>query len=480
MCDRKVDITVNTKGHSILNLLVDHSIQTTLLYKERVTGVKLNPLGNLFSFTIQEGTEISISTFSQGDFLVTGTAREFAEAYFIYYIMNKPNLGLKEVWATLPDGTKKELYNLREDQKLFFQMSFSRETNSYKVLNFGLLKDFIEAATYSFKKRMVKPNLARKFFNLTGGFVEKEQALTVEDLLKYLSGYDPKVTMVSVAAATFKAPTVEQVIKRNSAMMEDFKIKEGAHTSSRHISPDFSQYFKPEELDHFTRLANISQNFFEQTEKMKPQFKPTRNKIIMFNAPPNAGKDEACRILKAKYPDIFHVNFKDTLYRQSAEALGLKKEFWAKVCQDRNLKEEPMIFMKSGKNGAYLSPREVLIHFAEKVLKPSKGEKCISNDTAASIKELTCDLDRPFIVVMPDLGFDYEQSVIKESFPDADVITVRIERPDCTYVSDSRKYMNHFDYRLVNDGSLEKYEKEVIALFDLIMRDEENDRSRID
>lgn len=479
MYDRKVDIVANTKGHSLLNLLVEHSIHTTTLHQERITGVKLNPLGNLISFPIQAGAAISISTFSQGDFLVTGTAREFAEAYFIYYIMNKPNLGLKEVWATLSDETKKELHNLKEDQKLFFQMSFSRKTNSYQVLNFGLLKDFTEAATYSFKKRMVKPNLARKFFNLTGGFVEKEQPLGLNALLSHLTASDPKVTMVSVAAANFKAPTVEQVIKRNLDMMEDFKIKEGSHTSSRHISPDFSQYFKPEELDHFTQLANISQNFFEQTEKMKPQFKPTRNKIIMFNAPPNAGKDEACRILKAKYPAIFHVNFKDTLYRQSADALGLKKEFWAKVCQDRNLKDEPMLLMASGKNGAYLSPREVLIHFAEKILKPAKGEKCIANDTAASIKELTCDLDRPFIVVMPDLGFDYEQSVIKESFPDADVITVRIERPDCTYVSDSRKYMDRFNYRLVNNGSLEQYEKEVIALFDLIMRDEENDHSQI-
>lgn len=474
MCNRKVDITVNTKGQSLLNLLGEHSIHTTMLHQERITGVKLNPLGDLISFPIRVGTEISISTFSQGNFLVTGTAREFAYSYFLYYVMNKPNLGLNVVWTILSDETKKELYNLREDQKLFFQMSFSRKTNSYKVLNFGLLKDFTEAATYSFNKRMVKPNLARKFFNLTGGFVEKEQTLTVEDLLKYLSGYDPKVTMVSIAADNFKAPTVEQAIKQNLAMMEHFKIKEGSHASSRYVSPDFSQYFKPEELDHFIQLANISQNFFEQTEKMKPQFKPTRNKIIMFNAPPNAGKDEACRILKAKYPAIFHVNFKDTLYRQSADALGLKKEFWAKVCQDRNLKDEPMLLMPSGKNGAYLSPREVLIHFAEKTLKPAKGEKCIANDTAASIKELTCDLDRPFIVVMPDLGFDYEQSVIKESFPDADVITVRIERPDCTYVGDSRKYMNHFNYRLVNNGSLEQYEKEVIALFDLIMRDEEN------
>lgn len=476
MYDRKVDVAMNIKGHSILNLLVDHSIQATMLHQERITGVKLNPLGNLISFPIQEATEISISTFSQGDFLVTGTAREFADSYFLYYVMNKPNLGLNVVWTILSDETKKELYSLREDQKLFFQMSFLRKTNSYKVLNFGLLKDFTEAATYSFKKRMVKPNLARKFFNLTGGFVEKEQPLGLNALLSHLTASQPKVTMVCTLSDNFKAPTVEQVIKRNLDMMEDFKIKEGSHTSSRYVS----RYFKPEELDHFTRLANISQNFFEQTEKMKPQFKPTRNKIIMFNAPPNAGKDEACRILKAKYPDIFHVNFKDTLYRQSAEALGLKKEFWAKVCQDRDLKDEPMLLMASGKNGAYLSPREVLIHFAEKVLKPAKGEKCISNDTAASIKELTCDLDRPFIVVMPDLGFDYEQSVIKESFPDADVITVRIERPDCTYVSDSRKYMDRFNYRLVNHGSLEQYEKEVIALFDLIMRDEENDRSRID
>lgn len=247
MYNRKVDITVNTKGQSLLNLLGEHSNHTTLLYKERVTGVKLNPLGNLISFPIQAGAAISISTFSQGDFLVTGTARDFAESYFIYYIMNKPSFGLKEVWATLLDETKKELYNLKEDQKLFFQMSFSRKTNSYDVLNFGLLKEFTEAATYSFKKRMVKPDLARKFFNLTGGFVEKEQALTVEDLLKYLSGYDPKVTMVSVAAAT-----IEDVIRRACTIQtgfsvpDDFKIKEGSHPSSRYISPDLSNLFKPQ------------------------------------------------------------------------------------------------------------------------------------------------------------------------------------------------------------------------------------------
>lgn len=246
MYDRKVDITMNTKGHSILNLLVDHSIQATLLHKERVTGVKLNPLGNLISFPIQEGTEISISTFSQGDFLVTGTAREFADSYFLYYVMNKPNLGLNVVWNILSDETKKELYSLREDQKLFFQMSFLRKTNSYKVLNFGLLKDFTEAATYSFKKRMVKPNLARKFFNLTGGFVEKEQPLGLNALLSYLTASQPKVTMVCTLSNNFKAPTIEQAIKRNLAMIEDFKIKEGSHPSNRHISPDLSNFFKPQ------------------------------------------------------------------------------------------------------------------------------------------------------------------------------------------------------------------------------------------
>lgn len=250
MYDRKGDITVNTKGHSILNLLVDHSIQATMLHQERITGVKLNPLGNLITFPIQVGAAISISTFSQGAFLVTGTAREFADSYFLYYIMNKLNLGLNVVWTILSDETKKELYSLREDQKLFFQMSFSRKTNSYEILNFGLLKDFTEAATYSFKKRMVKPNLARKFFNLTGGFVEKEQPLTVEDLLKYLSGYDPKVTMVSVAAATFKAPTVEDTIQHTctlkSIISPDTETLEGALLSNQYKLPDLSNFFKPQ------------------------------------------------------------------------------------------------------------------------------------------------------------------------------------------------------------------------------------------
>ena len=76
-----------------------------------------------------------------------------------------------------------------------------------------------------------------------------------------------------------------------------------------------------------------------ETEALKKLPKPL---VIMFNAPPRAGKDTACEILMRKFPEsVKYEYFKEYLYKESAKVLGLDFNFWASVCQDGDLKDKP-------------------------------------------------------------------------------------------------------------------------------------------
>lgn len=307
-----------------------------------------------------------------------------------------------------------------------------------------------------------------------------------------------------------KAPTMEEIIASDierqmrfnsqfvcpsahsdvAAIQEDYKctLSKGAvfptsdsatayAYANAALLPNFDQI-----MSEFMTEKKVKQKETE-TEKHFKIKKLNKPIVIMFNGPPRSGKDSACEIIMEHFPEVHYAYFKEVLYKESAKILGLDFNFWASVCQNGDLKDKPMLAMSTGKVGAVMTPRDILIYLAEKVLKPKWGQDFIARRTADTIAKLI-QLQREqsneaAVIVVPDLGFGYEIDTVRDMLPDAHVITVRIERLDCTYVGDSRKYMNHFDYRLVNNGSLEQYEKEVIALFDLIMRDEENDRNQI-
>lgn len=185
--------------------------------------------------------------------------------------------------------------------------------------------------------------------------------------------------------------------------------------------------------------------------------------IILFNAPPHAGKDLSCKLLKDSLNNEFnqYVMFKEALYEKTAEILDIALPKWVSICQSIKQKDSEIITnttrLKVIKNTNLSedlktellyqvnTPREMLIFLAEKVLKPELGVDFIAKHTSQRVIEVI--KSGVPLVLIPDLGFDYELSVLKEQIYNSNVqvdqiIVVQIYRDGCDYSKDSRNYVN--------------------------------------
>ena len=209
-----------------------------------------------------------------------------------------------------------------------------------------------------------------------------------------------------------------------------------------------------------------------ETEALKKLPKPL---VIMFNAPPRAGKDTACEILMRKFPEsVKYEYFKEYLYKESAKVLGLDFNFWASVCQDGDLKDKPMLRFQSGQNEGSLTPRDILINVAENILKPKHGKDCIANATAhkiaKTIQQFKAEKGYNPIIVVPDLGFPYEADAVRTIIPSAEVAVVHIKREGYTFEGDSRNYVPKAKYRIENT-TLKAFEESVLSILSTEVQD---------
>lgn len=210
----------------------------------------------------------------------------------------------------------------------------------------------------------------------------------------------------------------------------------------------------------------------EKTFKIKNLDKPL---VVLFNGPPRSGKDSACEIIMEHFPEVHYAYFKEVLYEETAKILGLNFTFWARVCQNNNLKDLPMLDLTPGKASGLMTPRDILIYLAEKVLKPQHGVDFIARKTASTIVDLIKlqreQSNEAAVIVVPDLGFDYEIDTFREMLPNAHVISVAIYRPGFTFEGDSRNYVKEANFGLHNTGSYEDLEHKALRLFRNILMD---------
>ena len=202
-----------------------------------------------------------------------------------------------------------------------------------------------------------------------------------------------------------------------------------------------------------------------ETEALKKLPKPL---VIMFNAPPRAGKDTACEILMRKFPEsVKYEYFKEYLYKESAKVLGLDFNFWASVCQNGDLKDKPMLRLQTGEAEGSVTPRDILINVAENILKPKHGKDCIANATAhkiaKTIQQFKAEKGYNPIIVVPDLGFPYEADAVRAIIPSAEVAVVHIKREGYTFDGDSRNYVPKAKYRIENT-TLKAFEESVLSI----------------
>lgn len=214
-------------------------------------------------------------------------------------------------------------------------------------------------------------------------------------------------------------------------------------------------------------------DFYTKQDVMLPKVEPVVSKshnmsannplIIMFNAPPQSGKDTCADEIIKHFKGVRKVNFKDSLYKRSAAILGYDLSFWTSICQNNELKDKPMTDIRIGtKHIRSATPRNILISIAENVIKPKFGNNIFAVDALNSIRQHMLNNIGGNIFVMPDCGFDYEADVIKGAFPNAKVVVVQIEREGHTFDNDSRDWVP-CDHILYNRG-LEALKKDVLSL----------------
>lgn len=183
--------------------------------------------------------------------------------------------------------------------------------------------------------------------------------------------------------------------------------------------------------------------------------------IFLFNGPPGCGKDEACATIMRLDQETIYAYYKEWLYEESARLLDYTFEAWSKICQDTLLKDTPMFLQFEGKAA---TPRQMLIHFAETLIKPEHGRNCIAVKMAERLREKVKDLDH-YTVVVPDLGFPEELTTLQEHFPDAKIILVHIYRNGCSFKDDSRNYVGSPDVVFRNNHPLVEFQIRVSRLY---------------
>lgn len=152
-------------------------------------------------------------------------------------------------------------------------------------------------------------------------------------------------------------------------------------------------------------------------------------KVIVFNGPPNSGKDTFCDYLLTQFENSAHVRFKDVLYEETAKHYKIDLEDFTDLATDRTTKEK--ILPLTG-----MTPRQMLIEVSENVIKPEKGQEYFGEALKDTI--LNGEYDYYFI---SDSGFVPELESIVETIDRENLILIKLEREGTSFNNDSRDYI---------------------------------------
>lgn len=155
-------------------------------------------------------------------------------------------------------------------------------------------------------------------------------------------------------------------------------------------------------------------------------------KAIIFNGPPSSGKDFGAFHVKKKY-HAQHLQMKDKLISITCEIYSISRKQWDAM-YTRKEKERPQKLLE-GK-----TPRQAIIHVAEKIIKPNFGLNYFGKATAKRL--------RNGLNVVSDGGFTEEAIEFYKKIGADNLFVIRVFSPNCTWGDDSRSY---FDVETMND-----------------------------
>lgn len=176
-------------------------------------------------------------------------------------------------------------------------------------------------------------------------------------------------------------------------------------------------------------------------------------KIILFNAPPSAGKDAVVAHLLKIYDEALHLQFKGELYKIAADLAEVDYYWLVDIATDRNTKDLPSKDLPDG-----MSPRQWLIHVSENLIKPNYGKDYFGKKLADSVNNSKAS----DLVFISDCGFREEVKALIDN-TEHDVHIIQVYRDGCSFANDSRNYVDIYGrtHIIYNNGTLEDYFKKV-------------------
>lgn len=157
--------------------------------------------------------------------------------------------------------------------------------------------------------------------------------------------------------------------------------------------------------------------------------------VIGLNGPPRSGKDTIATAIR---------NDNDIDLPVMLESLSrpMRKAAFALLGMDYSdrtyevEKDWDQKLLANQNDNDYDSIRELMIGLSEKFVKPIYGQ----DFWARSVFESHLS-DDPTLVVIPDIGFEAECAYIEEFVGEDNFLNVHLERPNCGWLNDSRRYV---------------------------------------
>ena len=182
-------------------------------------------------------------------------------------------------------------------------------------------------------------------------------------------------------------------------------------------------------------------------------------KVILFNAPPGAGKDFAAECIINNFNNTIHNKFAKVLKERTHALYGFN---WRPHYYYEDCKEDPH------KDFLGLSPRQAYIKVSETYFKPTHGNDVFGVLLGNELDKLEWDL-----AVISDSGFKEEAQVLINKYGENNIILVRVHREGYNFDNDSRNYISLpvCNIDIYNKGD-ESYTKEIYDLvYDIINSD---------
>lgn len=174
-------------------------------------------------------------------------------------------------------------------------------------------------------------------------------------------------------------------------------------------------------------------------------------RIVLFNAPPRAGKDTAANVLLSHLDVGEKIKFSDPVKRGTHGAYGL---WHAGVDFFEDRKDQPCDEFLG------ITPRQAYINFSEKLMKPVHGP-----DVFGKLFVRTVGTSSSKVILVPDSGFYHEAVPAIEAYGADNILLVQIFMEGRNFDNDSRDYIKLPEVKTVHIwnrwGELDEFEKTI-------------------